>query len=424
MYSNTASSFKELFFFMTKPITEYSYDELVNSENQQQTYSDEPITWAYIAGLLQTDGTFSFMWTRRDGTFCPRVFLTFGQKRYNFAKYRIQAFFTEQNIRTTLNPRTLKNARNISDEKGVNVVIENNKNVNILIQKLSEEFDFSNSICFADGKLRDYLLLKKALELNERIKSSRDPNFKTTEKCRLVFIKLKMSERATSEGSLTKEQWLERLRIDPTRNVQSLGQGLYDEIVEEAKALNQQFSNFTKYSPKNPNLNKLRQYFTGVFEGDGSFSIGLFTHLTREGTPQRERRPLEFVASASVTDLYDPDKFADQGFNKVLNSWFETSRKGVEVEKGKKGNRIFWKSQADILKVSSRLDNLHINRLEFRRRHTERLALALQNSEVYNNPAFAKQIIDLRFNPSFSDPSHMPSNTIDFYYRLINDYTR
>jgi hypothetical protein len=277
---------------MSKLITDYNYDELVIPENQPQTFNDKPLTWAYIAGLLQTDGTFSFMWTKRDGSFTPRVFLTFGQKRYNFAKNKIQAFFTDQGIKTTLNPRTLKNARNISDEKGVNVVIENNKNVKLLIKNLNEEFDFSKSICFADGKLRDYLLLKKAIELNEKIKSTNNLDYKTTEKRRLVFIKLKMSERATSEGSLTKEQWLERLRIDPTLEVELLGQGLYNEIVEEVKALNQQLCNSAKYSSKNANLDKLRQYFTGVFEGDGSFSIGLFTHLTKEGTPQRERRPL------------------------------------------------------------------------------------------------------------------------------------
>jgi hypothetical protein len=68
------------------------------------------------------------------------------------------------------------------------------------------------------------------------------------------------------------------------------------------------------------------------------------------------------------------------------------------------------------------LDTLHINRLEFRRRHTERLALALQNNKIYNNPAFAKEIIDLRFDLSFSDPSHMPINKKDFYYGLIDNY--
>ncbi len=177
-----------------------------------------------------------------------------------------------------------------------------------------------------------------------------------------------------------------------------------------------------KFLSKNANLDKLRQYFTGVFEGDGSFSIGLFTHLTQEGNPQRDCRPLEFVASASVTDLYDPQKFEDQGFWMVLNSWFETNRKGVEVEKGKKGNRILWKSQKDLIRVSSRLDTLHINRLEFRRRHTERLALALQDNKIYNNPALAKKIIDLRFSPSFSDSSHMPKNPKNFYYDLFDKY--
>jgi len=407
---------------MQKQITSYNYDELVNQENQQQTFNNEPITWSYIAGLLQTDGTFSFMWTKRDGTFCPRIFITFGQKRFKFAEDRIQAFLKNQGISATLNPRSLKNAKNISDDKGVNVVIENNKNVNIVIQKLNEEFNFCESICFADGKLRDFLLLKKALELNEKIKSSQNPNYKTTERLRLVYLKLKMSERSTSKKRLTKEKLLERLKIDTTLDVESVGKGLYDEIEAEAVTLTQKFSSYTKYSPKNRNLNKLRQYFTGVFEGDGNFSIGLFTHLTNEGTPQRERRPLEFVASASVTDLYDPERFKNQGFWIVLNSWFETSRKGVEVEKGKKGNRIFWKSQQDLLRVSSRLDNFHINRLEFRRRHTERLALALQANEVYNNSDFAKRIIDLRFNPSFSDPSHMPQNPKNFYYALFDKY--
>ncbi len=232
---------------MSKPITEYSYEELVNPENQQQTFNDEPITWAYIAGLLQTDGTFSFsfMWTKRDGSFCPRIFLTFGQKRFNFAENKIQAFLSDQGIKTTLNPKSLKNAKNISDEKGVNVVIENNKNVNLLIQKLNEEFNFSESICFADGKLRDYLLLKKAIELNEKIKSTTNQNEKTTKKRCLVFLKLKMSERSTSEKSLTKEDWLKRLKIDPTLEVESVGQGLYDDIVAEAKLLTQKFSNFT-----------------------------------------------------------------------------------------------------------------------------------------------------------------------------------
>jgi len=407
---------------MSKPITEYNYEELVNSENQQQTFNDKPLTWAYIAGLLQTDGTFSFMWTKRDGNFCPRIFITFGQKRFNFAQNKIQAFLSDHRIKSTLNPKSLKNAKNISDEKGVNIVIENNKNVNLLIEKLNEEFNFSESICFADGKLRDYLLLKKAISLNEQIKSTADQNSKTTKKRCLVFIKLKMSERLPSKKSLTKEELLERLRIDPTLEVESIGQGLYNEIIAEAKVLTQKFGNFAKYSSKNANLDKLRQYFTGVFEGDGSFSIGLFTHLNQKGNVQHGRRPLEFIATASVTDLYDPENFSDQGFWVVLNSWFETSRKGVIVEKGKRGNRLLWKSQKDLLKVSSRLDTLHINRLEFRRRHTERLALALQENNIYNNPAFAKKIIDLRFDPSFSDLSHMPTNSKDFYYDLFNKY--
>ena len=46
---------------MSKLITEYNYEELVDSENQQQTFNDKPLTWAYIAGLLQTDGTFTFI---------------------------------------------------------------------------------------------------------------------------------------------------------------------------------------------------------------------------------------------------------------------------------------------------------------------------------------------------------------------------
>lgn len=174
---------------MSKLITKYNYEELVDSENQQQTFNDKPLTWAYIAGLLQTDGTFTFMWTSRDGSFFPRIMLTFGQKRFNFAKDKIQPFFTNQNIKSTLNPRSLKNARKISDDKGVNVIIENNKNVNLVIQKLDQEFNFSKSICFADGKLRDYLVLKKALELNEKIKSSSNLEYKTTERRRLVFIK-------------------------------------------------------------------------------------------------------------------------------------------------------------------------------------------------------------------------------------------
>jgi hypothetical protein len=41
----------------------YEKDLVFNGTNQQ-TFSKEPINWFYIAGLIQSDGSFGYSWTK------------------------------------------------------------------------------------------------------------------------------------------------------------------------------------------------------------------------------------------------------------------------------------------------------------------------------------------------------------------------
>jgi len=158
---------------MTKPILQKNENEITHPDTQQQLWSDRPLSWSYLAGLIQTDGSFSFNWTRRDAGFLPRIHISFGQSRFSFAKEKIQPFLQSHGIRSQLQPSTLEGCKRIGQTQGLNIYVENISNVKTFIEKLENEFSFANRICFANSKLKDYLVLKAALDLHQKQKDTR-----------------------------------------------------------------------------------------------------------------------------------------------------------------------------------------------------------------------------------------------------------
>lgn len=419
---------------MTKKALNYKIGDLIiqNTTNQQQ-FSDKPLTWGFIAGLIQADGSFGFLWKSTDKSFVPRIYISFGQKRFTFAEQKVKRFLQENDIVCQLNPRTLASCMRSGPTKGLNILIEGQNNVNKFVKKIDEYFvsfpPGTNKTYFVQKKLKDFLIFKKAIELNNLKNSTRDQNEKKKYKLISIYLKMKLSERATTNNALDATVWLDRLDLPRTSDYITLGQPEYELLLREADAKSAEFVSLIQTNTNKTFIDSLRSYFTGLMEGDGSFSVGLHTHLTSEGFVQPERRALDFVPSVTLTNKDESDEFLPfpegKGTNhlfNLVNAYFGTNANEAIVERDVDATRLYWKGQNDVIQISDRLDDFQINKLEFRRRHVEAIASMLVNNQLYSDPSKAKKIVDLRYSDEFSDSQYRPERPKNFYYSIIDEY--
>ncbi len=207
---------------MNTNIKQFSESQIIDRNNGQHKFSDKPINWHYIAGLIQTDGSFSFSWTNRDKCLRPKIFITFGQKRYCFAEQKIVSFLRNEGISARPDPRSLQDCLRKGPTKGVNVVIEGQDNAKKLIAKLSEAFSFCNGVFLADEKLKDFLIFEKVIQLRDKEKKTSDRNLKNEYNLISVGLKMKASRRALHKNAKPASHWLAMFNLDENSDFETV----------------------------------------------------------------------------------------------------------------------------------------------------------------------------------------------------------
>jgi len=218
---------------------------------------------------------------------------------------------------------------------------------------------------------------------------------------KLVFLKMKNSERADHTRAYNATEWLTRLGLDPNSDYIAAGESTYKEIIKDATEKTNEFIETVRADKRNSRFEKLKEFFTGVFEGDGSFQLYLKEKTDAQGNPKEP-----FVVMEPKAALYNRDErddFPQEGYYKLVNTWFGTNGTTRRPSPAVEARELDWKSCRDVLKLNSRLNAFHINRLEYRKALAVLAAENIQSRTLYSNPTLMKEIVDLRHSKNFSN---------------------
>lgn len=163
-------------------------------------------------GLMQTDGSFSFQ-LGKDRSFDPRVFLSIAGTRWNFLEEVLGPFLLDNNIGYSFEPNS--KAKALAAKRGVNVKIQRQAQVSKLINLIDNSLHDGEPLLM-DSKLHDYLLLKKAYELNKCRTALNTPlDQKNDCLAKMCSIKRLLSDyRDAGPESLTTSEWASRYGLD------------------------------------------------------------------------------------------------------------------------------------------------------------------------------------------------------------------
>jgi hypothetical protein len=267
---------------------------------------------ARFCGFLQTDGHITVLYSS-DKTQDVRIILTHSNKDYAWI-YGIKCWFEDKLQITSNLPSNDKAIDPNIDQPGLNLVFSRIQARNLINAIDAEEKKLSTFLLF-DKKRIAYNLVKESI----RIKSSTNKAPLTEElACQLVDIKKHLKEGSGKIEKLTGAALIARLGF-PNANFNNAADVIYQNAVTEA--MNCGDIVFKNLDPKalNPGL---AQFIIGVMDGDGSFAVGLFTHLDKNENTIVGRRCFDLVplltVSSNINEFFYLFSIIEKAFGSTL----------------------------------------------------------------------------------------------------------
>lgn len=220
------------------------------------------ITWAYIAGLLEADGSIN-IFLRKDGTFDAIVSIS--QKNNTNILNMIKDYWLKHGINSTIDPGV--------DGRASNLRVQGNIQVAKLLNLFEEKF---SKLPFCSQKFRDFLIVKEVLtnkflslaQIIDLVKSLHKQN---------------MHEPDNEVGNISKRVECEqRLGLTPNASIkaaESILSKIDVEYKKHQKEIEEKMSALPEGCFSASFLDIDPDFFIGLIDGDGSFYItNSFTH--------------------------------------------------------------------------------------------------------------------------------------------------
>lgn len=309
-----------------------------------------------FCGLLQSDGHFTVSYDK-EKVQNPKIILSQTTKRLDWL-CGIKDWLEEKGIQSRL-PRSVK----LTDiNRSVNLTIDR-ANCRRLISLIEKEEGLQKTPLLFDNKRVHFLLLKESIRIKQ---SSNQKSLTEIQAKTLVDIKESGLKLGQGPKGLSRNSLIERLGF-ANQETKGCADSIIQKIHQEVEGCGTEVLKTVLDNPKQINP-ALAEFIAGVFDGDGSFTVGLFTHLSKEGKKLKNRHTFEIVPSITLTTHVEEKLF----LLKIINAAFGKKQqiRLLNVNKEGKGVRLVIKS-AKILKefvvpfFEKYPPSLYKNRLKF-----------------------------------------------------------
>lgn len=302
-------------------------------DDEEYKLAKQLMTIPRFCGLLQSDGHFTVTYNK-EKVQNPKIILTQTSKRITWL-YGIQDWLKSLGVNSAL-PTFQTLVKNTLIERSINLTIDRVNCRKLLL--LIEEIEITkNTFLLFDNKRVNYLLLKESIKIKQSSKTK-----SLTKKQAVMLVDIKESGLKIGQGpkGLLRDQLIERLGF---REQQTKGYAdfLIKKTKQKVEACGEETLNTVLDDPRKINP-ALAEFITGVFDGDGSISVGLFTHISKDGKKLSKRNTFEIVPSINLTSQTEENVNL---FN-IINSVFgkKESINIVNVNTGGKGKRLIIKN--------------------------------------------------------------------------------
>nr|YP_010530065.1 hypothetical protein ON870_pgp013 [Ulva tepida]UXW92163.1 hypothetical protein [Ulva tepida] len=269
----------------------YLYLNINQSNKMNKEYKMGSITWDYLIGLIETDGSFKISLDKK-GNYKPIISIS--QKENTGLLNKIKIFLKKYNINSTLD---------ISDPQKSNRAPQLRIQGSLQVLKFCELLENNvKYISFCSQKYRDFLIVKKALS---------NLNLDTAKKIDLVLSlhKTSLSQPDIRKYKNKNSRSNHEKRLGLTNNSSKESAKL---LLEE---IDKNFNDHTK-EIKNSIINKIsifnNDWCAGIMDGDGCFSISI------EFKTEKNKPKINFIPSFQLVMESDA-KLTIEMFKFILN---------------------------------------------------------------------------------------------------------
>ena len=262
------------------------------TDNEEYKLARTLMTIPRFCGLLNSDGHLTITYDKFKVQ-NPKIILTQTHKRIAWL-YGVQDWLAEQNIGSSLlTPKKLKKSEELGSSINFTIDRENCRKLLDLIDKT--EIENQTPLLF-DKKRVSYLLLKESIKIRQSSKQKRLTEDQAT---KLVDIKESALKHGKNPQGLTRDQLIERLGF-PNIPTKGSASSLIKETQEKVAECGDKVLKTVLADPKllNP---ALAEFIVGIFDGDGSITVGLFTHISDDQKKIPGRHTFEIVPAIIVT---------------------------------------------------------------------------------------------------------------------------
>jgi hypothetical protein len=254
------------------------------------------MTMPRLCGLIQSDGHFNISYDK-EKVQNPRIIITQTGKRLPWI-LGLRNFLLEQGISSTL-PKQKTMEKYIEEGKSINITIERVSCRNLLGLIKQTEENNETPLLF-DKKRVSFLLVCESVKIKQSCNQK-----SLTEDEAAMLVDLKVSGTALNVGigpkALTSGQLMDRLGYPKGKadgRASDLIRATEESVKESAVQVVEKISALADPSAINP---ALADFIAGVFDGDGSYAVGLFTHLKDGKKISKSRHTFEIVPYVKVT---------------------------------------------------------------------------------------------------------------------------
>ena len=302
-------------------------------DDEEYKLAKQLMTIPRFCGLLQSDGHFTVTYDKAKVQ-NPKIILTQTNKRITWL-YGIQDWLKGLSVKSVLpTPQTL--LKNILSERSINLTIDR-VSCRKLLSLIEETEITKKTLLLFDSKRVNYLLLKESIKIKQ---CSKQKSLTKNQAAMLVDIKESGLKLGQGPKGLLREQLIERLGF-PELQTKGYANFLIKKTKQKVEASGAEILKTLLDDPRQITP-ALAEFIAGVFDGDGSISVGLFTHLSKDGTKLSKRNTFEIVPSINVTAQIEEK---ENLFN-IINAAFgkKESIIIVNVNTGGKGRRLVIKN--------------------------------------------------------------------------------
>lgn len=302
-------------------------------KNQQYQLARKLMTISRFCGILQSDGHFTVSYDKQKVQ-NPKIILTQTGQRINWL-YGIQDWLTIMGINSSLpTQKTLQ--KSIHAQRSINLTMDR-VNCRKLMSLIEETENTQKTPLLFDDKRKNYLLVKESIRIKQ---DSTQKSLTKNQATILVDIKQSGLKVGYGPQGLSSEQLIERLGF-PEAQTKGRADFLIQGVKQKTEKAGEKVIKMVLDNSKQLN-SALADYLAGVFDGDGSFSIGLFTHLSQDGTKLNNRHTYEILPSISITTQTEEKHY----LFKICNAVFGENKPMnlVNVNTKGKGKRLVIKN--------------------------------------------------------------------------------